>query len=134
MRSFFALYSPKNSKNQNFEKWINLLEISSFYTCAPKIKIIWCMVPEMLSEIDKIFCHFGPCRSYHIWFLKYKVWKTESFNISDHFFCPFSPFTNWKVKILILKKNTWRYYHITQLHHKWQTHDVWFLRYGVQQT
>ena len=37
-----------------------MLEISSFYTCAPKIKIICCMVPEMPSETDRIFCHLGP--------------------------------------------------------------------------
>ena len=50
---------PKNPKNQNFEKWKNLLEILSFYSCVPKIIIIWCMVPEIQSETDIIFCHFG---------------------------------------------------------------------------
>ena len=59
-RSFFAFYAPKNPKNQNCEKWKNLLGISSFYTCAPKITIIWCTVPEIWSETDKKFCHFGP--------------------------------------------------------------------------
>ena len=33
-----------------------------------------------------------------------------------------------------IEKNTLRYYHFTQLHDKWQSNDVWFLRYGVQQT
>ena len=28
-------------------------------------------------------------------------------------------------------KNTWRY-HFTNVYHKWQSYDVWFLRYGVQ--
>ena len=32
------------------------------------------------------------------------------------------------------KKNMWRYYHFTLVYHKWQSHDVWFPRYGVQQT
>ena len=113
---------------------------------------------------QKFFCHFGP------------------------FFCPFSPLTTWKIKILKLKKtpgdiiilhictindshmmygswdmecnghnflsfwtvffplttlkikilkkwkNTWRYYHFTNVYHKWQSYDVWFLRYGVQRT
>ena len=31
---------PKNPKNQNSEKWKNMLEVSSFYTCVPKITII----------------------------------------------------------------------------------------------
>ena len=40
-----------------------------------------CMVPEMWSATDRIFCHFGL------------------------FFCPFSPLTAQKIK---MKKNTWR--------------------------
>ena len=32
------------------------------------------------------------------------------------------------------EKNTSRYYHFTNVYHKWQSYDVWFLRYGVQQT
>ena len=31
-----------------------------------------------------------------------------------------------------LKKNTWRHYHFTHVHHIWQYH-VWFPRYGAQQ-
>ena len=37
-----------------------LLDILSFYTCVPKITIIWCTVPEIRSETDKLFCHFRP--------------------------------------------------------------------------
>ena len=28
------------------------------FTCVPKIIIIWCTVPEIQSETDRIFCHF----------------------------------------------------------------------------
>ena len=28
----------------------------------------------------------------------------------------------------------WRYYHFTHLYHKWQSYDVWFVRYKVWQT
>ena len=73
--SFFALLHPINLKNQNFEKWKNLLEISSFCTCVPKITTIWCMVPEMWT----IFClemlsfYTNMCAinedHYDIWFL-----------------------------------------------------------------
>ena len=38
-----------------------------------------------------------------IWCLKYKMRQTEIFNILGHF-CPFSPLTTWKIKILTLKK------------------------------
>ena len=40
------------------EKWKKHLEISSLYTCATEIKIIWCMVPDISSVTDRIFHHF----------------------------------------------------------------------------
>ena len=49
-------------------------------------------------------------------------------------FCTFTPLKTWKIKIVTnKKKNTRRYYHFTHVHHKWQSYDVWFLRYGAQQ-
>ena len=36
-----------------------MLEISSFYICAPKFTIIWCTVPEIWSETDRIFFSFA---------------------------------------------------------------------------
>ena len=30
------------------------------FTRVPKITIIWCMVPEIWSATDRIFCHYGP--------------------------------------------------------------------------
>ena len=30
-----------------------------------------------------------------------------------------------------MKPNIWRYYHFTNLYHKWQSYDAWFLRYGT---
>ena len=47
-------------------------------------------------------------------------------------FCPFFPLTNQNIKILKKwKKNPWRYF--TYVYHEWQSYDVRFLRYGVQQ-
>ena len=72
-------------------------------------------------------------RSDDIWFLKYKVWQTEIFDILGQFL-PFQPLDNMENQNFnIEKKNTWRYYHFTHLHHKWQSYDVWFLRYGEWQ-
>ena len=34
--------------------------------------------------------------------------------------CHFGSLTTQKIKILKLKKNTWRYYHFTNVYHKWQ--------------
>ena len=67
--------------------------------------------------------------SHDVQFLRYGVRQAEFFCHFGPFFCPFSPLTTWKIKILKLKK-TWRYYHFTHLHHKWQSYDVWFLMYG----
>ena len=33
-----------------------------------------------------------------------------------------------------MNKSTWRYFHFTKVYHKWQSFDLCFLRYGVQQT
>ena len=67
-RPFFALlphYWPRKLKfGKNVKKH---LEILSFYTCVPLIKIIWCMVPEIWSSTGKFFlsswanffCHLG---------------------------------------------------------------------------
>ena len=59
--SFFVLYPPhlKTKKIRILKKWKKLLEISSFYTSVPKTTIIWGTVPEIWSETDRIFCHFG---------------------------------------------------------------------------
>ena len=54
---FLPFYPPKIPNNQNFVKWKNLMEIS-FYVCVPKITIIWCTVPEILSEDRQNFLSF----------------------------------------------------------------------------
>ena len=47
-------------KTRIFKKLKKWLEISSFYTCVLKTMIIRSTVPEIQSETDRIFCHFGP--------------------------------------------------------------------------
>ena len=69
-------------------------------------------------------------QSYDVWFLRYGVQRTQFFVILDCFF----PLTTLKIKILKKWKNTWRYYHFTHVYHKWQSYDVWFLRYGAWRT
>ena len=79
-------------------------DIIIIHICT-KITIIWCMVPEISSTTDIMFCHFG--------------WKNPT----------------RKIKILKkVKNNTWRCYYFTNLYHKCQTYDIWFLRYGAWQT
>ena len=54
----FCLFIPLTTWKINIlKKWKKRI---SFYTCVPYMTIIWCMVPEILSTTDRIFCHFGP--------------------------------------------------------------------------
>ena len=50
-------------------------------------------------------------------------------------FCPFTPLTTQKIKhFKKIEKKTLRDITILQIfNHKWQSYDVWFLRYGVRQ-
>ena len=57
----------------------------------------------------------------------------QIFVILDHFM-PFQPPENLEKQNFKIEKKTWRYYHFTHLHYKWQSYDIWFLRYGAQQT
>ena len=59
---FFALLLPKQSKV--LKKWKKRLEIWSFYTCVPKIKIRWWTVPEKWYVTDgrtEKVTHRGGC-------------------------------------------------------------------------
>ena len=71
--------------------------------------IIWCKVPEIWSMTDIIFCYSG---------------------LSFALLPPYQP---RKSKFWKNKNNTWRY-HFTNVHHKWQSYDVWFLKYRVRVT
>ena len=92
------------------KKFVGIL---SFYTCVPKITIIWCTVPDIQSGTDSMFCHFGPF-------------------FASPFFALLPPYGPRKSKFWKNEKNTWRYYHFTNVYHKWQSYDVWFLRCEVQ--
>ena len=115
MLSHFLSFDPLNNpKNQNLEKIKKkTLEILSFYTCAPQMTIIWCMVPQTLSATDRIFCHFGL------------------------FFCPFTLLAAQKIKMSKKKKknekNTWRYHHFKHVCQNLWLDDAQFLRYGARQ-
>ena len=127
--------------------------------------IIWCMVPEIWSATDRIFCHSGPFfallppygpRKSKFWKNEKNTWRYYHFtNINDshmmygssdmectdrifsffkNVFCPFIPLSTQKSKFWKTEKIVWRYHHFTHLSHKWQSYDVWLLRYRVQWT
>ena len=70
--------------------------------------------------------------------IMYGSWATECdrWNLLSFWtiFCTFIPLTTQKNKILKKWKKAWRYYHFTQVYNKWQSYDVWFLRYEAWQT
>ena len=68
------------------------------------------MVPEIWSAMDKIFLSF---------------WTVS---------CRFNPLTTWKIKIWKKWKNHLEILSFFTCVHKWQSHDVWFLRYGAWRT
>ena len=68
--------------------------------------VIWCMVPQIWSVPDKLFCHFGP------------------------FFALLPP-NNSKNQNLKKCKSHLEIYHFTDECHQWKSYDVWFLRYGA---
>ena len=70
-----------------------------------------------------------------VWFPRYGVQKIEFFVIMDCFllFYPLMDPENQNFEKM-KKKITYRYYHFTNVYHKWQSYDTWFFRYGVQQT
>ena len=70
--------------------------------------IIWCMIPEIWSPTDRIFLSF--------WI-----------------FCPFTPLTTQKLKILKKwKKHLEIYHHFTQVYRKSWSYAIKFLRYGTR--
>ena len=59
--TFFCPFTPlKTWKIKILKKWEKRLDRVSFYTCAPKMTIIRCMIPEILGTTERIFCDFGP--------------------------------------------------------------------------
>ena len=51
---FLPFHPPNNPKNQKFRKMKRKqLDISSIYTCVPKINIIWCTVPKIWCVTDR---------------------------------------------------------------------------------
>ena len=148
-------------KIKTLKKPKNYPEMSSFYTCVQKTTILWCMLPHIWSETDIIFCHFGhflllkwklgknvekTWRYYplhictitevHIMCVSWdiKAWLTQLFVVSCHFLY-FDPPNNLKNQNFEKnRKRSWRYYHFTLVYHKWQSDDVWFMRYEAGQT
>ena len=77
--SFWTIFCPFNPLPPNnqeiLKKWKNHLGMSSFWTCATKNTIIWCILTSACTGI--IFCHFRPFFALlpHYWPQKLKFRK-----------------------------------------------------------
>ena len=98
----------KTLKIRIWKKWKKLLEMSLFYTYVIQMAII--------------------C------FLRYVECDRHNFLSFWAIICPFSPLTTWKIIILKKWKKCLEILSFTHVDHKWESHHVWFLRYGVRQT
>ena len=107
MDYFLHFYPPNSAKNLNFEKLKK--------ACG-----------------DIIILHMCTINDHH---MIYGPWDIEcdrqNFLSVRTIFCSFTPLTTQKIKIKKkeYEKTAWRYYHFTQVSHKWQSHDLWLLRY-----
>ena len=111
-RLFFTLLSPWQLKKSKF--WKNENHSWRYYH----------------------FTHdYHKSKSYNVW-LRYGTWHTKFFLILDHFlpFYPSSPLTTQNQKFEKNEAKPWRHHHFTQVYHKLQSSDIWFLRYQLQQT
>ena len=100
LNHFLPFHLPNNLENQNFEKKKNEkkpADIIILQMCT-LMTITSCMVSEIWSVTDRIFCCVGPF----------------------FFFCPFTPLTTLKIKILKRWKNPLeKFSRYTHVYHKW---------------
>ena len=104
---------------QNILKLVIIGHFLPFYPLKPpKIKIL---KNEKNCWRYIIILHvYQKSQLYDVWFLRYGVWQTKFFVIMD-LFLPYFPPTDPENQNFekIKKKNTWRYYHFTNVYHKW---------------
>ena len=91
MGHFLSFHPLDNPENKMLKNWKKHLEILSFYTRALLMAIIWCIIPEIWSTTDIIFCHF------------------------EMFFVLLPPMDQENQNFEKLKKHIWRYYHSTHI-------------------
>ena len=108
MDRFLPFYPPMDPENQNFEKMKKTLEdiiILQMFTINDS---------HMIYGFSDMECN------------------RQNFLSFWTIFCPFTPLTTRKTKILKkLKKNPLRYYHFTQVYQKSLSYAILFLRYGT---
>ena len=106
---FLPFDPPNNLENQNFEKNKKTSgDVIILRLCIKNHNHTMCGSWDIRH--DRIFCHFRPF---------FALWPAQQPK---------------KSKFCKNENKAWRYYHFTLVYHKWQSYDVWSLRYGVWQT
>ena len=116
--------------------WCDRHKFSSFWVifCLFNPLTIWKIKILTLKKTpgDIIVLHICTINDKNTWCMVPKIWRATDiiFVILNHFLPFYSPTKNQPKKSKFWKheKTTWSYYHITQVNHKWQSYDVWFLR------
>ena len=103
-----TLQQPKKSKFWKNKKMHE--DIIILHLCTTNENHDWCMVPDISSKTDR-----------------------QVFVILDYFL-PFYSLTMQKIKILRKWEKLLEILSFTQVYRKWQSYDIWFLRYQLQQT
>ena len=131
---YWPEHSFNNLKNQNFEK--NDKNAWRYYHFTHVYLTLTLIKSKFWKNEKNSWRYYHFTQVYHKWwsynvtFLRYWAQQTE-FVILDHFLS-FYPLNNLKNQYFEkLKKNTWRYYHFTQVHKKSWSYAILFLRYGV---
>ena len=147
----FSFYSSNNPENQHFEKMKTMPRDIILHMCTingnHKIYGSWDM--EQDRQFFLIFFFFSHLTTQKtnkssqsnqssqshlehssIW----SVWPNDWVFVYELSGSGFeSSCGHRKSKFWKNEKNSWRY-HFTHVYHKWKSYDVWFLRYGAQQT
>ena len=113
--------------------------------CYFSFRAIFCLfTPLTAPKISKLKKDEkkNDCRYHHLTQVYQKSWSFAILSLivrdgcNSYFsfwavFCPFTPLTAQNIKILKKQQQnpTWRCHHFTHVYHKWQSYDVWFLRY-----
>ena len=109
---FLHFYPPSNPKNPNFDKMKEPPEnIITLHTCT-------------INDDHMMYAS---------WVMKRDRQNFLSFwSVFLPFYPPPTNLENQNIEKM--KKKAWRYYDFTQVYHKWQSYNVWFLRYEAWQT
>ena len=119
--AIFCTFTPQaTQKIKILKKWKKRLEISSFYTCVPKILITWCTVPEIWCATDgwtdgrkkwyiEIGAHLIKREKMSNIFLRGKYFRSYNFKKTSQYKSCSSQPENTRLKCLVVESRKQKY-------------------------